>query len=302
MAGEKREKRAVDGVLLLDKPVGVTSNGALQHVKRLYRAAKAGHTGNLDPIASGLLPICFGEATKFAQYLTDADKRYRAQIRLGQTTDTGDAEGRILATQPVQVSLDALQAVLRRFVGEIEQVPPMHSALKHQGRPLYHYARRGVEIERAPRRVTIFELDLLGFDGESLFEVDVRCSKGTYIRVLAEDIGRALGCGAHLAGLRRMGVDGFSVEQAITPGQLEAMSEPERDCQLLPVDVLVAHLPRVDLDADGAFYFQRGQPLWMPRLQVSQEYRIYDEKQRFIGIGEGDREGRLAPRRLVAQA
>lgn len=301
MTSVKREKRAINGVLLLDKPVGVTSNGALQHAKRLYRAAKAGHTGNLDPIASGLLPICFGEATKFSQYLTDADKRYRAQIRLGQTTDTGDAEGRILTTHPVRVTLETLKDVLARFVGEIEQIPPMHSALKHQGRPLYHYARKGVEVERTPRRVTIYELDLLAFDGDSLAEVDVHCSKGTYVRVLAEDIGRALGCGAHMAGLRRTGVDGFSIEQAITLDRLEAMSEAERGRQLLPTDVLVAHLPRIDLDADGAFYFQRGQPLWMPRLQVFQEYRIYDEKQKFIGIGQGDREGRLAPRRLVAQ-
>ncbi|MEO1768078.1 tRNA pseudouridine(55) synthase TruB [Thiobacter aerophilum] len=297
----KRDKRPVDGVLLLDKPVGVSSNGALQHVKRLYRAAKAGHTGNLDPIASGLLPICFGEATKFSQYLTDADKRYRAQIRLGQTTDTGDAEGRLLATHPVRVNLQALQAVLRQFVGEIEQVPPMHSALKHQGRPLYHYARKGVEVERMPRRITIFELTLLGFDGHSLFEVDVHCSKGTYIRVLAEDIGRVLGCGAHMAALRRTGVDGFTIERSIALDRLDAMSDAERDRQLLPADVLVAHLPRIDLDADGAFYFRRGQGLWMPRLQVSQEYRIYDEKQQFIGVGRGDRDGRLAPRRLVAQ-
>lgn len=297
----KRERRPVSGVLLLDKPVGITSNAALQHAKRLYRAAKAGHTGNLDPIASGLLPICFGEATKFSQFLTDSDKRYRATIRLGQVTDTKDAEGRVLKTRPVSVTREQLVSVLARFQGEIEQVPPMHSALKHQGRPLYHYARKGLEIERAPRRVTIYEIRLLGFDGESLVDVEVHASKGTYVRVLAEDIGQALGCGAHLAALRRTGVGGFSVDEAVTLDTLEALDEAGRDRLLLPVDILVKELPRIDLDEDAAYYFRQGQPLWLPRLDASQAYRIYDEKQAFIGVGEVDREGRLAPRRLVAQ-
>lgn len=298
----RRERRAISGVLLLDKPEGISSNAALQHAKRLYRAQKAGHTGNLDPIASGLLPICFGEATKFSQYLTDSDKRYRAIIRLGQTTDTGDAEGRVLETHPVRVTSQQLQAVLQQFKGEIEQIPPMHSALKHQGRPLYHYARKGVEIERAPRRVIIHELILLDFDGRDRVALDVRCSKGTYIRVLAEDIGKALGCGAYLAGLRRTEVGGFSVEQAVTLDQLEAMDEAGRDRLLLPVDVLAAAFPRIDLDADGAFYLRRGQPLWLPRLNAAEQYRIYDEKQQFIGVGGVDSQGRLAPRRLIAQA
>jgi len=299
--GGKWPKRAIDGVLLLDKPVGMTSNGALQHARRLYQAAKAGHTGNLDPLASGLLPICFGEATKFSHYLTDADKRYRAVIRLGQTTDTGDADGQVLETRPVEVSRAQVEAALGRFVGEIEQVPPMHSALKYQGRPLYHYARKGVEVERAPRRVVIHELRLLDFQGDTL-EVDVHCSKGTYVRVLAEDIGRLLGCGGHLAALRRTGVGPFSVDDAIALDRLEAMGEADRMAQLLPTDVLVADLPRIDLDADGTFYFRRGQALWLPRLEFSRVYRVYDEKQKFIGIAQVDRDGRLAPRRLLAES
>jgi len=284
--------------LLLDKPIGVSSNGALQHAKRLYRAAKAGHTGNLDPIATGLLPICFGEATKFSQFLTDSDKRYQAVIKLGQTTDTGDAEGQVLETRPVTATLPQIEALLPRFLGDIEQIPPMHSALKHQGRPLYDYARKGVEIERAARRVTIHELALLGLEGDVL-KLDVACSKGTYIRVLAEDIGKALGCGAHMSGLRRTEVGGFSLDQAVTLAQLEAMDEAGRDACLLPADVLAGNFPRVDLDADGAFYMRRGQALWMPRLELHQLYRIYDEKQSFIGMAEVGGDGKLAPKRLV---
>lgn len=295
----KREKRAISGVLLLDKPIGVSSNGALQHAKRIYRAAKAGHTGNLDPIATGLLPVCFGEATKFSQYLTDSDKRYEAIIKLGETTDTGDAEGQVLERRPVAATLAQIEAALRQFVGEIEQVPPMYSALKHQGRPLYDYARKGVEIERAARRVVIYELVLIGFGGDEL-RVAVDCSKGTYIRVLAEDIGRALGCGAHMTGLRRTRVGGFSLAGAVTLDQLEAMQDTQRDALLLPADVLTAAFPSVTLDRDSAFYFQRGQAIWQPRLEVRQLYRIYDDKQSFIGMAEVTDEGKLAPKRLVA--
>lgn len=294
----KRDRRAISGVLLLDKPIGISSNGALQHAKRIYRAAKAGHTGNLDPIATGLLPICFGEATKFSQFLTDSDKRYQAVIKLGETTDTGDAEGQVLETRPVSATLAQVETVLERFEGEIEQTPPMYSALKHQGRPLYDYARKGVEIERAARRVTIHELILLDFEGDTL-KLDVACSKGTYIRVLAEDIGKALGCGAHMTGLRRTRVGGFSLEQAVTLDTLESLGEPERDALLLPADVLAADFPRMDLDADSAFYMRRGQAIWMPRLELHQLYRIYDEKQVFIGMGEVAEDGKLAPKRLV---
>lgn len=294
----KRDRRAISGVLLLDKPIGISSNGALQHAKRIYRAAKAGHTGNLDPIATGLLPICFGEATKFSQFLTDSDKRYQAVIKLGETTDTGDAEGQILESRPVSATRAQVEAALERFRGEIEQTPPMYSALKHQGRPLYDYARKGVEIERAPRRVTIHELILLGFEGDTL-KLDVACSKGTYIRVLAEDIGKVLGCGAHMTGLRRTRVGGFSLERAVTLDTLESLGEPERDGLLLPADVLAADFPRMDLDADSAFYMRRGQAVWMPRLELHRLYRIYDEKQLFIGMGEVAEDGKLAPKRLL---
>lgn len=294
----KREKRDISGVLLLDKPFGVTSNGALQHAKRLFKAAKAGHTGNLDPIATGLLPICLGEATKFAQYLTDADKAYDATFRLGEVTDTGDADGEVIERHPVSVTQAQVKAAMQRFLGPIEQTPPMYSALKHQGRPLYDYARKGIEIERKPRPVTISALTLRRFAGNEIdFSVD--CSKGTYIRVLGADIGQVLGCGAHMTALRRTRTGGFNLGQAVTLDALEAMSAPERDACLLPVDCLVADLPRVELDADSSFYFRQGQQIWLPKLEVTVLYRVYDEKQAFMGVAEVDDQGRLAPRRLL---
>ena len=295
----KREKRDISGVLLLDKPVGVTSNGALQHAKRLFRAAKAGHTGILDPLASGLLPICFGEATKFSQFLTDADKSYDATMRLGEITDTGDAEGTVIERHPVQVTLPQIAPVLQRFVGAIEQTPPMYSALKHQGRPLYDYARKGIDIPRPPRPVTITGLALRQFAADRIdFSVD--CSKGTYIRVLAEEIGRALGCGAHLTALRRTRTGGFSLAQAITLDALETMSNEARDACLLPMDCLVSVLPRVDLDADSSHYLRQGQGIWLSKLDTTQTYRVYDENQSFIGVCGVDDQGRLQPRRLLA--
>lgn len=295
----KREKREISGVLLLDKPVGVTSNGALQHAKRLFRAAKAGHTGILDPLASGLLPICFGEATKFSQFLTDADKAYDATARLGEVTNTGDAEGEVIERHPVNVTQAQITAVLPRFMGAIEQTPPMYSALKHQGRPLYDYARKGVDIPRAPRAVTIFSLTPKHFSGTD-FDFSVDCSKGTYIRVLAEDIGRALGCGAHLTALRRTRTGGFKLEQAITLDALEAMDATARDACLLPMDCLVADLPLIQLDADSSFYLRQGQQIWLPKLDATLIYRVYDENQCFIGVCEVDEQGRLKPKRLLA--
>ena len=208
----KRVKRAIDGVLLLDKPLGLSSNQALQQLKRLYQAAKAGHTGSLDPLATGLLPICLGEATKFSHFLLDADKSYRALVNLGFTTTTADAEGEVLERFDVQVTEKDVQAVIKRFIGPIEQVPPMYSALKHQGKALYEYARDGLEISRAARSVTIFDIKLVNFDvTKQQFVMDVVCSKGTYIRTLAEDIGHALGCGAHLGGLRRLSTAHFQL-------------------------------------------------------------------------------------------
>src|SRR5215468_790287 len=236
-----RLRRRIDGVLLLDKPVGISSNAALQRAKRLYRAEKAGHTGTLDPLASGLLPICFGEATKFAQALLDADKAYVARLRFGVTTTTGDADGEILATRPVEISQQEIDAVLSTFVGRIAQVPPRHAALKHEGRKYYEYARRGIEIPRSARPVEIHAIDVLSWQTPDL-EISIRCSKGTYVRVLAEDLGAALGCGAHLAALRRTATGGFVLADAHAFETLEAVSDARRDAVLLPVDALVAAL------------------------------------------------------------
>lgn len=296
----KRIKRDVSGVLLLDKPVGITSNTALQIAKRLYRAAKAGHTGTLDPMASGLLPLCLGEATKFAQYPTDADKTYEVVIKLGETTDTGDADGQILSQRPVAVSRADIERVVSQFTGPIMQTPPMYSALKHQGQALYKYARKGIEIERAPRAVTLHQIELLGFDVETL-SIRAHCSKGTYIRVLAEDIGEQLGCGAHLIGLRRTQVGAFNLTEAITLDALEALPETERDSKLLPPDSLVASLPEIALDQDAAYYLRQGQAIWLPKLPLHQRFRIYDEKHVFIGVGEVGDEGKLQPSRLLVQ-
>lgn len=250
-------RRAVHGVLRLDKPAGVSSNDALQRAKRLYRAEKAGHTGTLDPLASGLLPLCFGAATKFAQASLDADKAYRATLALGVTTTTGDAEGAVVERRAVEVDRAAIEAACARFVGPIEQVPPMHSALKRGGRALYHYARAGVGVERAPRRVTIHALDIVAWHDATLV-VDVRCSKGTYVRTLAEDLGAALGCGAHLAALRRTASGALALEGAVTLEALEALDEARRDALLLPPDALVAHWPRVALPDGEAGRFLTG--------------------------------------------
>ncbi|MFI4932500.1 MAG: tRNA pseudouridine(55) synthase TruB [Burkholderiales bacterium] len=250
-------RRAVHGVLLLDKPLGLTSNQALQRAKRLYRAEKAGHTGTLDPLADGLLPICFGAATKFAQACLDADKRYRATLMLGERTASGDRETPVIERRPVNVSRAAVDAACRGFIGPIEQLPPMHSALKKDGKALYDYARAGLEVERAPRRVMILRLDVVEFTAPYL-TIDVECSKGTYIRALASDIGQALGCGAHLAALRRTGAGRLDVRDAVTPDALEALGESERDALLRPTDCLLADWPAVRLEADDAGRFLSG--------------------------------------------
>lgn len=297
----KRVKRAIDGVLLLDKPLGYSSNQALQQVKRLYQAAKAGHTGSLDPLATGLLPICLGEATKFSHFLLDADKSYRALIQLGSTTTTGDAEGEVLTRNEVNVTPAFLQETISKFVGQIEQVPPMYSALKHEGKALYEYARNGQEIVRPARTVTIFDIRLNSFDPVlNSVEIDVVCSKGTYIRTLAEDIGQALGCGAHLAGLRRLTTAHFSLQYACTLEQLEAMSMEQRDKALLPVESPVQDLPSLTLDADSAYYLLQGQSIWKSGLKMNGLFRIYHEDGRFLGLGELDADGKVAPKRLLA--
>ena len=253
-------RRQVHGVLLLDKPLGLSSNDALQKVKRLFRAEKAGHTGTLDPLATGLLPLCFGAATKFSQVSLDADKRYTAVLKLGETTASGDAESEVLvrrAVTPEQVNAARIAEACAAYTGEIDQVPPMHSALKHEGRALYEYAREGVEVAREPRRVTIHAIDILRWQDDVL-ELDVRCSKGTYIRTLAQDIGERLGCGAHLIGLRRTGCGGVSLDEAVTLEALQAMSEAERDALLRPADVLLREWPDVLLPEAEAARFLTG--------------------------------------------
>ncbi|MEO8755114.1 MAG: tRNA pseudouridine(55) synthase TruB [Casimicrobiaceae bacterium] len=257
------ERRPVDGVLLLDKPVGLSSNAALQRAKRMYRAEKAGHTGTLDPLASGLLPLCFGEATKFAQMLLDAPKRYTATVRFGVATETGDAEGAVRATHPVTFGADELTAALARFTGRIAQVPHAYSALKYQGRAYYDYARAGEAIPRMAREVEIHALRLLEWNVPDAV-LDVECSKGTYIRVLAEDIGDALGCGAHLAGLRRTATGGYSIGSAVPLADLEAMSDADCLRLLRPVATLVSDLAVLALDATDALRFRQGQAVAVP--------------------------------------
>jgi tRNA pseudouridine55 synthase len=253
----RQPRRALHGVLLLDKPLGWTSNDALQKCKGMLRAEKGGHTGTLDPLATGLLPLCFGAATKFSQASLDADKRYTATLKLGQKTTTGDREGEITQTRPVAVDRAAVEAACARFVGEIDQTPPMHSALKHEGKALYDYARAGIEVDRPSRRITVHSIDILSWQADEL-AIDVRCSKGTYVRTLAEDIGVALGCGAHLWALRRTGSGALSVDQAISIEDLQSLTEPERDALLQSPDVLVAGLPEVRLPADEAGRFLTG--------------------------------------------
>ena len=293
----KPARQPVDGVLLLNKPVGITSNAALQKAKWLLNAKKAGHTGTLDPFADGLLPLCFGEATKFSAYLLDADKRYRAVLQLGVTTTTGDPEGEVLSTRAVDASCADLAAVLPRFMGEIEQIPPMHSALKHQGRPLYEYARAGIEIERPPRRVQIRALDLVEWAPPRVV-IDVQCSAGTYIRTLAQDIGAALGCGAHLIALTRTAAGGFQLEQAHTLAELEALDASLRPALLLPADCLVAHLPAVQLDAADTEALCQGRSVAHPTADPGLT-RVYAASHAFIGLADVDAR-RLVPRRLIA--
>lgn len=295
---QKRIKRTVSGVLLLDKPHGFSSNQALQKAKWLLQAAKAGHTGTLDPLATGLLPLCFGEATKFAHYLTEADKTYVATLKLGVTTNTGDMEGEVLSVQPVNVTQQQFEQAAQKFIGEISQVPPMYSALKHEGKALYEYARAGLEIERKARSVQIRDIKLESFEGD-VAEITVTCSKGTYIRTLAEDIGKLLNCGAHLIGLRRTVTAGYKIAQAITLEQFEALTMAQRDAILLAPDSAVDYLPAVELDADGTYYLQQGQPVWQSGKIPSGLLRLYREDKRFLGLGELQSDGKIAPKRLI---
>ena len=291
-----RTFRPLDGVLLFDKPLELSSNIALQKVRRLFQAEKAGHTGTLDPLATGLLPICFGEATKFSMALLDADKTYRALLRLGQTTTTGDAEGEITAEHPVEVEQSDVDTVLARFRGEIQQLPPMHSALKHLGKPLYAYIRKGETIERELRSVVIHELVLNSFSGNEM-DITVRCSKGTYIRTLAEDIGAALGCGAHLIGLRRTAIAHFDLSDGYNWQQLAAMSDEERAACVLPLESLMPDMPRLQLDAEQIRRLAQGQRLGLDTGLPDGKISLHGPHG-FIGVGllQGRR---LAPDRLL---
>lgn len=302
MAQVKRIRRKVDGILVLDKPKGLTSNAALQKVRWLFNAEKAGHTGSLDPLATGVLPLCFGEATKFSQYLLDADKGYEAIVQLGVTTTTGDAEGQMLERRPVQVSSEQLAAALLAFVGDIQQIPPMFSALKRDGQPLYKLARAGEVVDREARSISINRLELLELNDDRA-HISVSCSKGTYIRTLAEDVGQLLGCGAHVAELRRTQAGPFSLQQVVTLEQLEQVHAEQGaeglDAFLQPVDSGLYHWPQLNLSEHSAYYWLHGQPVWAPDAPKFGMVRVRDHLDRFIGVGEISDDGRVAPRRLI---
>lgn len=306
---KRRRGRPVDGILILDKALEVSSNRALQRARGIYRAARAGHTGSLDPLASGVLPICFGEATKFSRYLLDADKRYRAEIVLGERRDTGDGEGSVIAaTSAAAVSAADFAEAAAAFLGDIEQVPPMYSAIKRDGEPLYKIARRGEEVEREARKVTIYRLEVLDFEpGERARGIiDVTVSKGTYIRTIAEDIGIKLGVGGYLGGLRRLEAAGFSIDEAHTEAELQALRDADNeaalDALLLPVERALGDMPEVVLGERAGYYLLRGEAVQVSQAPVQGEVilRLFDG--RFVGLGGILEDGRVAPRRLLASA
>ncbi|MBD3670966.1 MAG: tRNA pseudouridine(55) synthase TruB [Gammaproteobacteria bacterium] len=301
MGRRLRKGRRVNGILLLDKPTGISSNQALQRVKRLFKAQKAGHTGNLDPLATGVLPICFGEATKVSAFLLDADKRYLGSVKLGVRTTSADAEGEVIETREVgQLDPAEVRRVLASFVGEIEQVPPMHSAIKVDGQPLYKLAHQGIEVARKSRRVHIYTLELLRLEGDEM-EIDVRCSKGTYIRTLAEDIGAVLGCGAHLSGLVRTEAGPFRLDDAVDMATLEHLGEegPEGlDEFLWPVHEALENWPDVILSEDAAYYLGMGQAVMVPNAPTDGWVRLFDKQSRFLGVGMIADDGKVAPKRL----
>ncbi|EPN9383878.1 tRNA pseudouridine(55) synthase TruB [Cronobacter malonaticus] len=311
MSRPRRRGRDVHGVLLLDKPQGLSSNDALQKVKRIYNANRAGHTGALDPLATGMLPICLGEATKFSQYLLDSDKRYRVIARLGQRTDTSDADGTVVEERPVTFSEQQLQDALESFRGDTLQVPTMFSALKYQGKPLYEYARQGIEVPREARPITVYELLFIRHEGDEL-ELEVHCSKGTYIRTIIDDLGEKLGCGAHVIYLRRLAVSKYPVERMVTLEQLNALLDEAQtreiapsgllDPLLMPMDSPAADYPVVNLPLTSSVYFKNGNPVRTTGAPPEGLVRVTEgETQKFLGMGEIDSEGRVAPRRLVVE-
>jgi tRNA pseudouridine55 synthase len=299
MGRRSRSGRAVNGILLLDKPEGLTSNAALQEAKRAFQAAKAGHTGSLDPIATGLLPLCFGEATKVSSFFLNADKHYRSVFTLGAATDTGDSEGRVLSTNiDVNFSDDLIESALDEFRGEIDQVPPMYSAIKFRGQPLYKLARQGIEVERKPRQVTVYELSFTRRDEVSL-EISLHCSSGFYVRSLAHELGQRLGCGAHVSSLRRIGVGQFSIDDAVSLQSLHEETDLQAlDSLLIAMDVGLKHLPGVKLSDDAAYYLCRGQPVKAADVPSNGWVRLYADEAGFLGVGKVLDDGRVAPKRL----
>lgn len=307
---KSRRGRAVNGILVVDKPTAESSNRTLQRAKRLYFAQKAGHTGNLDPLATGVLPVCFGEATKFSQFLLDSDKAYKSTFVFGVITASGDADGDVIETRPAGKVTEAQVAEeLKQFEGDIEQVPSMFSALKHNGQPLYKLARQGVEVERKVRQVTVYEIRLDGFrdseatGGQPEADVYIHCSKGTYVRSIAEDLGLAIGCGAHVSQLRRVKAGPFSESQAVTVDDLESLSNDDYqslDAMLQPVDQALLHLPEVTLDETTAFYLLRGNAVMVPNTPKDGVVRLYSEARQLLGIGEVLEDGRIGPKRLIA--
>lgn len=311
MSRPRRRGRDIHGVLLLDKPQGLSSNDALQKVKRIFRANKAGHTGALDPLATGMLPICLGEATKFSQYLLDADKRYRVIARLGQRTDTSDADGQVISERDVTFTQAQLDEALESFRGETQQVPSMYSALKYQGRPLYEYARQGVEVPREARSITVHELQFIRWQ-ENELELEIHCSKGTYIRTIIDDLGEKLGCGAHVIMLRRLQVARYPIEKMITleqlnalqgePGDLSEEAQIQLDALLMPMDSPASDYPEVNLSEIAAGYFKQGQPVQASGTPADGLVRVTEgEARKFIGMAEIADDGRVAPRRLVVE-
>ncbi|MBC5851653.1 tRNA pseudouridine(55) synthase TruB [Vibrio metschnikovii] len=305
----RRKGRAINGVLLLDKTTGISSNDILQKVKRLYFAEKAGHTGALDPLATGMLPICLGEATKFSQFLLDSDKRYRVIAKLGQRTDTSDSDGQVVETRPVNVQRETLLTHVASFQGQTWQVPSMFSALKHQGKPLYEYARQGIDVAREARKINVYEITLHRFEGDEV-EMEVHCSKGTYIRTIVDDLGERLGCGAHVTMLRRIGVANYPYQSMVTLEQLNALVEEVQgeesekyqrlDELLLPMDTAVQDLPEVNLIAELAHMVQHGQAVQVFGAPTEGLVRMTEgEQRRFLGVGQIDQDGKVAPKRLV---
>ena len=295
---KKSLKREIDGVFLLNKPLGFSSNQALKKIQWLFNAKKAGHTGTLDPMASGLLPICIGEATKFSHRLLEANKTYIATIQLGVTTTTGDQEGEVVSQKDVVLKPNQLEETLQKFTGDITQTPPMFSALKFEGKPLYEYARQGIEIERKSRQVTIYDITLNKIE-ESIVILEVSCSKGTYIRTLAEDIGHALGCGAYLKGLERTQTGNFQLSDALTIEAIEAMSMASREKTLLPVDALLEGLSSIKLTLTETEAIKKGQAIDF-NGKNDNELRLYGASGQFLGVGQPDLQGRLFPKRLIA--